>query len=197
MHESNGTGSFSVDLSNRLKQSVSWPADSTYGSIAATPNATGTPSALNEHQPDRLWATLAHPSDKRRRIMATLTLSTRTPEAIGRGQWTSCDSYEVFRFLVQSCGIVCVGVFLYSLGPALGIAALACGLVAWSMITNFVADKKEQTPADEGGEHDEPTADAGVPSRCLDTARLKNDPLGVSTAMVLHPARRPVLRQGA
>ena len=146
MHESNGTGSFSVDLSNRLKRAFLGLPISTYGSIAATPNATGTPSALNEHQPDRLWATPAHPSDKRRRIMATLALSARTPEAIGRGQWTSCDSYEVFRFLVQSCGIVCVGVFLYSLGPALGIAVLACGLVAWSKITNYVAAKKEQIP---------------------------------------------------
>ena len=51
--------------------------------------------------------------------MATLTLATRTPEAIDRGPWTSCDSYEVFRFLVQSCGIVCVGVFLYSLARPL------------------------------------------------------------------------------
>ena len=81
--------------------------------------------------------------------MATLTLATRTPEAIDRGPWTSCDSYEVVRFLVQSCGIVCVGVFLYSLGPALGIAVLACGLIAWSKITNYVAATKEQTPADE------------------------------------------------
>ena len=129
--------------------------------------------------------------------MATLALSARTPEAIGRGPWTSHDSYEVFRFLVQSCGIVCVGVFLYSLGPALGIAVLACGLVAWSKITNYVAAMKEQTPTDEDGEHEEPAASVGVPSRCLGTARLKNDPLGVSTAIVRRPARRPVLRQGA
>ena len=125
--------------------------------------------------------------------MATLTLATRTPEAIGRGPWTSHDSYEVVRFLGQSCGIVCVGVFLYSLGPALGIAVLACGLVAWSKITNFVAATKEQTPADEGGEHDESAAAVGVPSRCLGTARLKNDPLGVFTAT----SHRPVVRQGA
>jgi len=125
--------------------------------------------------------------------MATLTLAARTPEAIGRGPWTSHDSYELVRFLGQSCGIVCVGVFLYSLGPALGIAVLACGLVAWSKITNYVAAKKEQSPADEGGEHDESATSVSVPSRCLGTARLKNDPLGVSTAK----ARRPVLRQGA
>jgi hypothetical protein len=84
-------------------------------------------------------------------------------------------------------------VFLYSLGPVLGTAVLACGLVAWSKITNYVAATKEQTPADEDGEHDEPAAAVGVPSRCLGTARLKNDPLGVSTAM----ARPPILRQGA
>jgi len=125
--------------------------------------------------------------------MATLTLAARTPEAIGRGPWTSHDSYELVRFLGQSCGIVCVGVFLYSLGPALGIAVLACGLIAWSKITNYVAATKEQTPADEDGEHDGPATSVSVPSRCLGTARLKNDPLGVSTAK----ARRPVLRQGA
>ena len=125
--------------------------------------------------------------------MATLAFSTRTPEAIDRGPWTSCDSYEVLRFLIQSCGIVCVGVFLYSLGPALGIAVLACGLVAWSKITNYVAVTKEQTPADEDGEQGEPAASVGVPSRCLGTARLKNDPLGVFTAT----SHRPVVRQGA
>ena len=129
--------------------------------------------------------------------MATLALATRTPEAIDRGPWTSCDSYEVFRFLIQSCGIVCVGVFLYSLGPALGIAALACGRVAWSKIANYVAAKKERTPADEDGEHDEPATSVGVPSRYLGTARLKNGPLGESTAMAGRPAGRPVLRQGA
>jgi len=128
--------------------------------------------------------------------MATLTFSTRTPEAIGRGKWTSCDSYEVVRFFVQACGIVCVGVFLYSLGPALGLAVLACGLVAWSKITNYVAAAKEHIPAEHADEedgHDGPATSVSVPSRCLSTARLKNDPLGVSTAM----ARRPVLRQGA
>ena len=125
--------------------------------------------------------------------MATLTLAARTPEAIGRGPWTSHDSYELVRFLVQSCGIVCVGVFLYSLGPALGIAVLACGLVAWSKITNYVAATKEQTPADEDGEYDESATAVGVPSRCLATARLKNDPLGVFTAT----SHRPVVRQGA
>jgi hypothetical protein len=122
-----------------------------------------------------------------------LALSARTPETIGRGPWTSHDSYEVVRFIIQSFGIVCVGVFLYSLGPALGIAVLACGLVAWSKITNYAAATKEQSPADEDGEHDEPATSVGVPSRYPGTARLKNDPLGVSTAT----SHRPVLRQGA
>jgi hypothetical protein len=82
--------------------------------------------------------------------MATLTFSARAPEAIGRGRWTAHDSYELFVFLVQSCGIVCAGVILYSLGPALGIAALAGSLVAWSM----VAARSTQCLADEDGGHD-------------------------------------------
>ena len=76
--------------------------------------------------------------------MATLTFATRTPEAIGRGPWTSHDSYEVVRFLVQTFGIVCVGVFLYSLGPALGIAVLACGMVAWSRLRTTPLPRKNR-----------------------------------------------------
>jgi len=38
------------------------------------------------------------------------------------GAVDSHDGYALLRFLVQSCGIVCAGVLLYSLGPFLGAA---------------------------------------------------------------------------
>ena len=117
--------------------------------------------------------------------MATLTFSARAPETIERGPWTSHDSYELFLFLVQSCGFVCAGVLLYSLGPAVGIAVLLGSLVAWSKR----ASRSTKCLADEDGGHDEPAtsmSDAG-------TARLRNDLVVASTAK----ASRPVLRQGA
>ena len=117
--------------------------------------------------------------------MATLTFSARAPEAIGRGPWTSHDSYELFLFLVQSCGIVCAGVLLYSLGPALGIAVLVGSLVAWSK----VAARRTQGLANEESEHDGPAASVSDAV----TARLRNDLIVASTAK----ASRPVLRQSA
>jgi hypothetical protein len=123
--------------------------------------------------------------------MATLTLSARAPEAIGRGPWTSHDWYESFLFLVQSCGIVCVGVFLYSLGPALGIAVLVGSLVAWSKVAGYLAARKAPCLADEDAEHDRLASSVSVPSRYAGTARLKNDLLSVSAAI----ASRLHLRQ--
>ena len=117
--------------------------------------------------------------------MATLTLSARAPETIERGPWTSHDSYELFLFLVQSCGIVCAGVLLYSLGPAVGIAVLVGSLVAWSKL----ASRSVECLADKDSGHDGPVtsvSDAG-------TARLRNGLIVASTAK----ASRPVLRQSA
>ena len=122
--------------------------------------------------------------------MATMTFSDRAPEAITRGTWTSHDWYDLFVFGVQSCGIVCIGVFLYSLGPALGIAVLVGGLVAWSKITGHLATLRAQRLA-EDGENGRPEYLVHVPSGCADMARLKKRPLAVSTST----DHRPVIRQ--
>ena len=123
--------------------------------------------------------------------MAALTFSTRAPEAIERGPWTSHDWYELFLFFVQSCGIVCVGVFLYSLGPALGIAVLVSSLMTWSKVANHFAARRAQCLADENGEHDRPASSVGVLSGGAGVARLKKDPHGASAATT----SRPVFRQ--
>ena len=125
--------------------------------------------------------------------MATMTFSDHAPESITRVTWTSHDWYDLFVFVVQSCGIVCVSVFLYSLGPALGITVLAGSLVAWSKVTNHLASARAPHLADEDGEHDSPADSMRVPSGCADTARLQNNPLGASTAT----DSRPVIRQSA
>ena len=88
--------------------------------------------------------------------MATLTSSAGAPEAIGRGPWTSHDWYELFLWLGQSCGIVCVGVFLYSLGPILGATVLVGSLVAWSAARNHLAAANAACLADAEGEPDAP-----------------------------------------
>jgi hypothetical protein len=90
----------------------------------------------------------------RRKIMATIAFSAHGQEAIGRGPWTSNDSYELCVFLVRSCGIVGAAVFLYSLGPALGVAVLVGGLAAWSKITKYLARTRAQSLASEKGEYD-------------------------------------------
>jgi hypothetical protein len=84
--------------------------------------------------------------------MTTMAFSTQGQEAIGRGPWTANDSYELCVFLVRSCGIVGAAVFLYSLGPALGVAVLVGGLAAWAKITKYLARTRAQSL---GGEIDE------------------------------------------
>ena len=125
--------------------------------------------------------------------MATLTFSARCPEAIGRGAWTSHDWYALFLLFAESCGIVGVGVLLYSLGPALGIVVLAGSLVAWSTVSNHLAATRAACRADEDGEHDGPSSSGGTPSDRAGTAWLKNDQPGGSATIT----GRPILRQCA
>ena len=95
--------------------------------------------------------------------MATLTSSAGAPEALGRGPWTSQDGYASLRFLVQACGIVCAGVFLYSLGPFLGAAVLGGSLAAWLKAINCRAATRAKRLADAEGEPDCPATSLGVP----------------------------------
>ena len=120
--------------------------------------------------------------------MASMTFSDRTTEAMERTAWTAHDWYDLFLFLVQSCGIVCVGVFLYFLGPALGIAVIVGSLVALSKVKNHLASARAQRLANEDSG---PASLMDVSSHYAGTARLRNDPLGVSTAT----ASRQVMRQ--
>lgn len=95
--------------------------------------------------------------------MATFTSSVPASRVIGQGPWTSHDLYELFLWLVQSCGIVCAGVFLCYLGPILCAAVLAGSLMAWSKARNHLAAANAACLADEDGEHDGPASSVSVP----------------------------------
>ena len=49
-------------------------------------------------------------------------------EPIERKPWNCEARNDVFGFLSQSFGLVCVAVFLYSLGPALGMTLMVVSL---------------------------------------------------------------------
>jgi hypothetical protein len=54
-------------------------------------------------------------------------------------------------------------VFLYSLGPVLGVAVLVGGLAAWAKITKYLARTRAQSPAGEKGEYDTVASPERVP----------------------------------
>jgi hypothetical protein len=95
--------------------------------------------------------------------MTTMAFSAHGQESIGRGPWTSNDSYELCVFLVRSCVIVGAAVFLYSLGPGLGIAVLVGGLAAWLKITKCRARTRAQSLTGENGEYDGTISSKGMP----------------------------------
>jgi hypothetical protein len=106
-----------------------------------------------------------------------------TRESIERNPWTSEDWREVLVFLAQSFGLVCVAVFLYSLGPALGMALLVGSLAVWPLFRNQPASEKEK---DGLGEKDGHAANVNSPSRRACPIPLRNDRFGVSVLSATH-----------
>ena len=51
-------------------------------------------------------------------------------------------------FLGTACCVVCVGVAVYSLGPVLGLAVTALGLLWWSAVRNSVTASDAQGGAE-------------------------------------------------
>ena len=75
-------------------------------------------------------------------------------ESVERKPWTSEDLRDLVVFLAQSFGIVCAGVVVYFLGPALGMALIVGGLAVWSLFGNWRAPVTEEDgPAKPAAHH--------------------------------------------
>ena len=73
-----------------------------------------------------------------------------TRESIERKPWNAEARDDVFGVLGQSLGLVCVAVFLYALGPALGMTLLAVSLVVRSLLRSQIASEEEEGPGENG-----------------------------------------------
>jgi len=109
-------------------------------------------------------------------------------ESIERKPWTSEARNDVFIFLAQSFGLVCVAVFLFSLGPSLGATLIAVSIAVWSLLRSQIASEEEEDRAKGDGWH---AAPVNSPLHWVDPFRLRDsDTFSAST-------NRPVTRQGA
>lgn len=105
-------------------------------------------------------------------------------ESIERKPWNSEARNDVFGFLVQSLALVGTAIFLYALGPALGMTLIAVSPVVWSLLRSQIASEEE-----EDGHADT----LNSPSNCANSVWTRSDRFGTSLAA----ATRPVQRQGA
>ena len=115
-------------------------------------------------------------------------------ELIERKLWTSAGWREISVFIVQSVGLVCAAIFLYSLGPALGMTLTAVSVAVWLFLRSQIASDEEDGLDEDG--LDEDRRHAGTvysPSNCANPAWLRNGRLG----MCVESATRSVQRQGA
>jgi len=112
----------------------------------------------------------------------------RTRESIERKPWTSEARNDVSVFLATSFGLVCAAIFLYSLGPALGMALIVVSFAVWSLLRSQIASEEEEDGAGEDFRHAIAVDSA---SQWANPAWQRNPGMSsVSTA-------RPVMRQGA
>ena len=109
-----------------------------------------------------------------------------TRESIERKPWTSEARNDVFGFLAQSVALVAAAIFLYSLGPGLGMTLIAVGLVVWSLLGSQIASEEEEDGHAEDSWH---AAALNSPAHCASPAWVRSERFGTSN--------RPVERQGA
>ncbi len=114
-------------------------------------------------------------------------------ESIERKPWTSEAWRDVLGFLAQSLGLVCAAVFLYSLGPALGMTLFAVSLGVWLFLGSQTASAEEEDEVGEGEVEDSRLLAGVDPSRWADPLGLRSSRLGIPAVS----AARPVQRQGA
>ena len=112
-----------------------------------------------------------------------------TRESIERKPWNAEAWNDVFGFLAQSLALVCAAIFLYALGPALGMTLLAVSLVVWSLLRSQIASEEEEGPEENGAY----AATLNSASRCADPVWIRGGRFEIPTAA----ATRPVQRQGA
>jgi len=113
-----------------------------------------------------------------------------TRESVERKSWTSEARNDVFGFFAQSIGLVGAAIFLYSLGPALGMTLIAVSLAVWSFLRSQTASEDEEDGSEEDVGH---AAALNSPSRFADPVWMRSGRFGMSTAA----ATRPAERQGA
>jgi hypothetical protein len=112
-----------------------------------------------------------------------------TRESIERKPWNAEAWNDVFGFLAQSLALVCAAIFLYALGPALGMTLLAVSLVVWSLLRSQIASEEEEGPEENGAY----AATLNSPAHCANPVWMRSGRFGMSAAA----ATRPVQRQGA
>jgi hypothetical protein len=108
-------------------------------------------------------------------------------ESIVRKPWTAEARNDVLAFLVQSFGLIAAAIFVYSLGPALGMTLIAVSLAAWAFLRSQIA-------SDEGGSGEGGGQSATLPSSSdgADSVRLRSGRCGTPATA----AARSVQRQG-
>jgi len=132
-----------------------------------------------------------HSESQWRGIMLTMAIQNRVcvRESTERKPWTSEARNDVFAFLAKLFGVVCAAVFLYSLGPAVGMTLIAVILVVWSLLRSQIAfefEEEEDSPA-EDNRH---AASVHSPLRCTDPTWLRNGRSGTSMLASADPDQR-------
>jgi hypothetical protein len=111
-----------------------------------------------------------------------------TRGSIERKPWNSEARNDVLGFLAQSVGLVCAAIFLYSLGPALGMTLIVVSLVVWSLLRSQIAFEEDEDRSGEDGGY----AASLNSSHCANPVWIRSDRFGTSPAA----ATRSVQRQG-
>jgi hypothetical protein len=97
--------------------------------------------------------------------------------------------------LGQSVGLVCAAIFLYALGPALGVTLFAVSLAVWSLLGSQIASEEEKTSGVTCGYEETRgyVATLNAVARGAEPVWMRSGRFGMSTPA----ATRPVQRQGA
>ena len=111
-----------------------------------------------------------------------------TRELIESKPWNSEARNDVLGFAAQGFGLVCVAIFLYSLGPALGMTLIVVSLAVWALLRSQIASEGEE----EEGSCEDSVHDAGINSwsHCADPVWVRSGRFGMSTAATTRPAQR-------
>ena len=118
--------------------------------------------------------------------MVSMAIPSRicTRESIERKAWTGEAGSDVFWFLAPSFGLVGAAIFLYSLGPALGMTLIAVGFAVWSFLRSQTASEEENDAEEYSGR----AAAMDWQSRFADSAGMRSGRFEMSTAAAARAA---------